>query len=173
MRRWGRRGSARAHPSRRHARLPPSPPIPHPPAQLLTPLTLLEAGFNTNYQKSWLRGILRNRGALAALGVEDKCATTRFFASAQLRGYGATWILMATRLRLGLHKHAKEGLACLFESCTAPELEAVVAALGGRRAVLRLLEGRLRLSRSFAQRLRDVEATHQQNPNQLAYQVCV
>ena len=37
------------------------------------------------------------------------------------QGYGLTYILMFTRLRLGLHKHAKEGLLCLLESCTGDE----------------------------------------------------
>lgn len=40
-------------------------------------------------------------------------------------GYGLTFVLMANRIRFGLHKFAKEGLACLLESCTAKEVEQV------------------------------------------------
>lgn len=32
---------------------------------------------------------------------------------------------MFARLRLGLHKHGKEGLLCLLESCTADEYDRV------------------------------------------------
>ena len=46
-----------------------------------------------------------------------------------LQGYGLTYVLMYMRLRLGLHKHAKEGLLCLLESCTADEAAKVSAAL--------------------------------------------
>lgn len=42
-----------------------------------------------------------------------------------LQGYGLTYVLMFARIRLGLHKHAKEGLACLLESCTQREYERV------------------------------------------------
>jgi hypothetical protein len=41
------------------------------------------------------------------------------------QGYGLTYLLQLTRLRLGLHKHAKEGLLCLLESCTRREFEGV------------------------------------------------
>lgn len=34
---------------------------------------------------------------------------------------------MFARIRLGLHKHAKEGLTCLLESCTQQEYERVGA----------------------------------------------
>lgn len=42
-----------------------------------------------------------------------------------MQGYGLTYVLMFARIRLGLHKHAKEGLACLLESCTQREYERV------------------------------------------------
>lgn len=35
---------------------------------------------------------------------------------------------MFARLRTGLHKHAKEGLLCLLESCTGEEYDKVRAA---------------------------------------------
>lgn len=160
-------------------------------------MTLLEAGFNWNYQKSFLR-LLRNKGALAALPLHRKIELARFLCSSQLRvggacfeqagglhmhgvcmrqslpcdafgcwqspvaghgrldalfgssckqplcclhgrpftlnpsvffccsqGYGLTYVLMFARIRLGLHKHAKEGLTCLLESCTQREYERV------------------------------------------------
>jgi hypothetical protein len=46
-----------------------------------------------------------------------------------LQGYGLTYVLMYMHLRLGLHKHAKEGLLCLLESCTGNEAAKVPAAL--------------------------------------------
>jgi hypothetical protein len=52
-----------------------------------------------------------------------QAATAEWFASSDLYGYGATWLLMNARLRVGLHKFAKEGLLCLLESCTKDELE--------------------------------------------------
>lgn len=52
-------------------------------------MTLLEAGFNFNHQKSLLR-LLRNHGALAALPLHRKVALARFFMGPQLRvGGGA------------------------------------------------------------------------------------
>lgn len=41
------------------------------------------------------------------------------------QGYGLTYVLMFARIRLGLHKHAKEGLTCLLESCTQREYDRV------------------------------------------------
>ncbi|KAL4421350.1 hypothetical protein ABPG75_010641 [Micractinium tetrahymenae] len=124
-----------------------------------TPMTLLEAGFNRNHQKAFLR-LLRNHGALAALPLHRKVALARFFLSRQLWGYGLTWILMFARLRTGLHKHGKEGLLCLLESCTGDEYDKVLLAVGGRLRVARKLRGRLRLSWHYVRRLQDVEQTH-------------
>lgn len=47
-------------------------------------MTLLEAGFNFNHQKSLLR-LLRNQGALAALPLHRKIELARFFTGPQLR----------------------------------------------------------------------------------------
>ena len=47
------------------------------------------------------------------------------------QGYGLTYVLMASYLRTGLHKHAKEGLLCLLESCTQREFERVRWDRGG------------------------------------------
>eukprot|EP00887_Chlorella_sp_A99_P004784 scaffold4.g4784.t1 len=141
----------------------------HYEARFWTPMTILEAGFNANKQKSFLR-LLRDRGALAALPLRPgKLDLAAFFAGPSLRGYGLTYLAMALRLRVGLHKHAKEGLLCLLESCTAEEREAVVAALGGAPAVARRLCGWLRLSWHYSRRLADVEAVHREDPSQLAY----
>lgn len=46
-------------------------------------MTLLEAGFNANHQKAFLR-LLRNHGALAALPLHRKVALARFFLGRQL-----------------------------------------------------------------------------------------
>ena len=51
-------------------------------------MTLLEAGCNWNYQKSFLR-LLRYKGALAALPLHRKIELARFFCSSQLRVGGA------------------------------------------------------------------------------------
>ncbi|KAL4424856.1 hypothetical protein ABPG77_011106 [Micractinium sp. CCAP 211/92] len=125
-----------------------------------TPMTLLEAGFNVNHQKAFLR-LLRNHGALAALPLHRKVALARFFLSGQLWGYGLTWLLMFARLRTGLHKHGKEGLLCLLESCTGDEYDKVLLAVGGRLRVARVLRGRLRLSWHYLRRMQDVERTHE------------
>lgn len=57
-------------------------------------MTLLEAGFNVNHQKAFLR-LLRNHGALAALPLHRKVALARFFLSGQLwvRGTGTAAIV--------------------------------------------------------------------------------
>ena len=47
-------------------------------------MTLLEAGWNANHQKAFLR-LLRNRGALAALPPHRKVELARFFVGPQLR----------------------------------------------------------------------------------------
>lgn len=46
-------------------------------------MTLMEAGWNLNHQKSLLR-LLRNRGALAVLPLHRKVELGRFFTSSQL-----------------------------------------------------------------------------------------
>lgn len=51
-----------------------------PPPQM----TLLEAGYNLNRQKAFLR-LLRNHGALAALPLHRKIELARFFVGPQLR----------------------------------------------------------------------------------------
>lgn len=50
-----------------------------------------------------------------------------------VQGYGLTYVLQLTRLRTGLHKHGKEGLLCLLESCIAGEYDKV--RLPGCRAI--------------------------------------
>jgi hypothetical protein len=47
-------------------------------------MTLLEAGYNLNRQKAFLR-LLRNHSALAALPLHRKVELARFFVGAQLR----------------------------------------------------------------------------------------
>ena len=59
-------------------------------------MTLLEAGCNWNYQKSFLR-LLRNKGALAALPLHRKIELARFFCSKQLRvraSYVVLWLVL-------------------------------------------------------------------------------
>lgn len=48
-------------------------------------MTLMEGGWNFNYQKPFLR-LLRNKGALAALPTHRKIDLARFFTGPQLRG---------------------------------------------------------------------------------------
>lgn len=127
------------------------------------PVTLL--------QKSFIR-LVRNRGALAALPLPSKLELAKFFCGPSLWGWGLTYVLMAARVRMGLHKHAREGLVCLLESCTLGEYEAVLGALGGRRGVLRRLRGWSWLaSWHYSRRVGDVEAVHREAPCQLAYLV--
>lgn len=59
-----------------------------------------------------------------AIAVWPSCATCELYVFA-CTGYGLTFVLMANRVRFGLHKFAKEGLVCLLESCTAKEVEQV------------------------------------------------
>ena len=131
----------------------------HQHYELTTPLTLLEAGMNWNYTKSALR-ILRNRGVIARLSLPQKIDLAKFFVGPTMRGYGATYVAQATGLRRGLHKHAKEGLMCVLESCTKPEFDSVVHALGDRVAVVRYLRGWLHVSWRYTGRLKAVEQVH-------------
>lgn len=65
-----------------------------------------------------------------------------------------------------LPKVAREGLACLMESCTAGELQEVVDRLGGEQCVKAMMTGgggiglRLVLGDNYAKRL---EAVHKSN----------
>lgn len=69
---------------------------------------------------------LRVRGCWLALSLPLALCCEYVPASvARTQGYGLTYVLMFARIRLGLHKHAKEGLACLLESCTQREYERV------------------------------------------------
>jgi len=140
----------------------------HQHYELTTPLTLLEAGFNYNYSKSLLR-ILRNRGVLASLSLPQKLELADFLVGANMRGYGATFIAQAVSIRRGLHKHAKEGLLCLLESCTVDEVRAIYKAQGGRGVVESKLRGWLRLSWHYNGRLKDIDCTHEKDPVQRAY----
>lgn len=140
----------------------------HQQYELTTPLTLLEAGVNYNYTKSLLR-ILRNRGVLAGLSLAEKIELAKFFIGPAMRGYGATYLAQATGLRRGLHKHAKENLLCLLESCTEAEVAAVTAAVGGKKALRSRLRGWFRWSWHYNTRVSDIKALHAKDPNKLAY----
>jgi hypothetical protein len=124
--------------------------------ELTTPTTLLEAGFNFNYTKALLR-LLRNKGVLRDLDTMEKRELAAYLCSPALYGWGLTYVLQRLRLRVGLHKFAKEGLACLVESCTADDLPAVLEAVGGRAALNRHLRGWLSISRSYWRRFLTVE----------------
>jgi hypothetical protein len=130
--------------------------------ELITPLTLLESGWNLDFTKSLLR-LLRNRSVLARLTPEQKVDLAHFFLSPALYGYGLTYVVQIVGLRRGLHKHAKEGLLCLFESCTASEVKKVTRALGGRKKVNSYLCGWTRTSWHYRQRLDDVVNNHMKN----------
>ncbi|KAG7667612.1 hypothetical protein Ndes2437B_g07624 [Nannochloris sp. 'desiccata'] len=140
----------------------------HQHYELTTPLTLLEAGFNHNYSKSLMR-ILRNRGVMASLPLPKKLELADFLVGPNMRGYGATFIAQAVSIRRGLHKHAKEGLLCLLESCTADEVRAIYEAQGGRGVVESKLRGWLHLSWHYNGRLKDIDHTHEIDPVQRAY----
>ena len=129
-----------------------------------SPLTLLELGFNANHTKDLAR-LLRDRGVLASLPRSDKVALATWLASPELYGWGLTYMLMARGVRAGRHKFVKEALACLLESCDGDDAAAVVAALGGRRALMRALRGNVPLSQSYASRVCAVEAVHAADPS--------
>jgi hypothetical protein len=140
----------------------------HQHYELTTPLTLLEAGFNHNYSKSLMR-ILRNRGVLASLSLPEKLELAAFLVGPAMRSFGATYIAQAASIRRGLHKHAKEGLLCLLESCTADEVSSIMEAQGGRKMVESRLRGWLHLSWHYNGRLKDIDRTHEKDPEQRAY----
>ena len=128
----------------------------------------VESGFNFNASKALLRA-LRDRGGLAALPRSEKAALASFLASPPLYGWGLTYLLQASRLRVGLHKHAKEGVACLLESCGADDAAAVVSALRGPTALDAALRGRCRLSVSYAARVAAITALHALDASALPY----
>ncbi|GIL70642.1 hypothetical protein Vretimale_3750 [Volvox reticuliferus] len=108
----------------------------HKHYEATSPFTFLEVGFNFNYTKALLR-LLRNRGALAAMSLSEKVDTAMWLATdSSLR----LWVQRCF-LRAGLHKHIKEALVCLLESCTQQEFEEICKALGGFCTVRRILQG--------------------------------
>ena len=132
-----------------------------------TTLTMLELGFNRNHTKDLLR-LLRDRGVLASLATADKIALAAWLTGPDLYGWGLTYVLMVRGVRAGWHKFAKEGIACLLESCTAAEADAVLSSLGGRRSLMRGLRGNVPLSVAYARRVEAVEAVHRADPAALA-----
>ena len=132
-----------------------------------SPLTFLELGFNLNRTKDLIR-LLRDRGVLASLPLEEKVSLARWLASPDLYGHGVTYVLMSRGVRAGLHKFAKEGLCALLESCTQQEADAVMVTLGGRGRLMRTLRGNVPLSSSYARRVEDVETAHAISPSALA-----
>ncbi|KAG2491297.1 hypothetical protein HYH03_010303 [Edaphochlamys debaryana] len=112
-----------------------------------SPLTLDELGFNLNHTKAFIR-LLRNRGALAAMGADEKAAT-------------AAWLVRDRSLRLfqqllcfrrDRHKFVREALVCLVESSTRTEYDAMLRALGGEVYFLRMLTGWTHLRGLYAVR---------------------
>ncbi len=69
-----------------------------------------------------------------------------------------------------VHKLAKEAFVCLAESCSKEELESVIAAIGGPRAVKRRLRGWMFLSGFFYEkRMKAIIQHHDQSPSEPAY----
>ncbi len=89
--------------------------------QATSPFTLFELGFDFNHTKPLMR-LLRNRGVLAAMPVEERLEL-------------ASWLLncthgdLARKLhhmgRADLHRLVKEAFLCVAESCTKGELQLV------------------------------------------------
>lgn len=90
-------------------------------------MTLMEAGWNFNHQKSLLR-LLRNRGVLALLPVHRKVELARFFAGSQL------WVSDFFR-GSALHKRVLHCASLLAASCGCALLPAWLAgSMHGRQA---------------------------------------
>ncbi|KXZ47420.1 hypothetical protein GPECTOR_35g858 [Gonium pectorale] len=127
-----------------------------------SPLTLFEYGFNLNYTKPLLR-LLRNRGALAALPPAEKASLASWLASCRpLR-----LLLASLGWRASRHKHVKEALTCLAESCNREEYGMVCEALGGEHLLLRALSGWYGLSLSgwsYRARLREAHRHWAERP---------
>ena len=98
--------------------LPPSPA--RRGLQLTTPLTLLEAGFNISHTKDVIR-LLRNRGVIAALSLEEKVG------SASLRVYfGLLQPDDSVGLTVWVHRHCKHSSALLLPcSLASPHMVCV------------------------------------------------
>ena len=134
----------------------------------ITPLTLLESGWNWGFTKSLLR-LLRNRGVMASLTLPQKVDLATFFISPALYGFGLTYVMQLLSLRRGLHKHAKEGLVCLLESCDEQEYRRVVSSLGGKNKVELFLHGWLHISWHYNRRLHAVIKNHRRDSWSLTY----
>jgi len=136
----------------------------HAAYEVATPLDLFESGVGGGRGAATLMRTLRDAGALAALGPRGQASLAAWLASPALYGWGVTYMFQERGWRAGLHKHAKEGIACLLESCDAAGAAAVVAALGGPEALDLALRGRARLSSSYARRVGAVAALHRGAP---------
>ncbi|KAG2491295.1 hypothetical protein HYH03_010301 [Edaphochlamys debaryana] len=112
-----------------------------------SPFTFDELGFNLNHTKALVR-LLRNRGALAAMGADEKAATSAWLVrDRSLRLWQQLMCCRADR-----HKFVREALVCLVESSTRAEYDAMLRALGGEVYFLRMLTGWTHLRGLYAVR---------------------
>ncbi|QDZ22819.1 C2 domain-containing protein [Chloropicon primus] len=133
-----------------------------------SPFTLHETGFNFNYTKRLMR-FLRDRGVLERLSLEKKLKLAKFFVSQACYGFGVTYYFQKKGYRKSIHKYAKEGLMCLLESSTRVEFDKLIEAIGGMDQVLLQLNGKWRLSKSYAVRMKAVEDCHEAYPGEPQY----
>ena len=99
-------------------------------------MTLLEAGCNWNYQKSFLR-LMRNKGALAALPLHRKVELARFFCSSQLR----VGLLASGFDVLAAFRRAASPRSCGWVPCALLQVAAPAASLQPAACSLQRLTG--------------------------------
>ena len=133
-----------------------------------TPFTIHETGFNFNFTKKFCR-FLRDRGVLERLSLEKKEKLAKFLISRAVYGFGVTYFYQKTGCRKSIHKYAKEGLACLLESCTKVEFDNIIRLVGGMDAALVMLNGKWKLSKSYARRMKAIEECHETFPIEPQY----
>lgn len=107
--------------------------------------------WRRNDTRALLR-MLRNRGVLARVPIDDKVAMAGHWTSSRMYGGGVRFVLQQYGLRRRLHDMAAEALTCLLESCTAEEAARVVAACGGETVLHGRMVGRLGFGRGYARR---------------------
>jgi len=133
-----------------------------------TPFTIHETGFNFNLTKKLCR-LFRDRGVMERLPIERKLALAQFFTSQAVYGFGVTYMLQRKYCRKSLHKFAKEGLTCLLESVVLKEFNEILDLLGGRKAVMTMLTGNWKLSKSYSNRFVRVEEVLDTYPHDAQY----
>lgn len=119
------------------------------------------------YTKALLR-VLRNLGVLKGLTQEEKNAFGVYVAGPAMFGSIDTYFFLSRGLRTSRHKFAREGLACLLESCTRGEAAAVIAAV--EDATGHPLSSLLRKGSAYDKRVAAVAAMHAGDPDAVAYE---